>query len=121
MVDIAKRVLVFMSWKDLNHSKQLDELLDESHDKPVAIFKHSSRCGISHMVQDELKSQWDIRPEDVSFYHLSLIERRDVSNHVADKLRVPHQSPQLMLLKRGEVVYNASHHSINLRDLKRHI
>ena len=41
-------------WLDLKKETQLHDLFNESKQKPVAIFKHSTRCGISHMVKDQL-------------------------------------------------------------------
>jgi bacillithiol system protein YtxJ len=46
-------------------------------------------------------------------YLLDLIAYRSVSNLIADKLSVVHQSPQALLLKDGKCIYNASHADIN--------
>ena len=106
------------NWKDLNHQDQLHELIEESKQKLVAIFKHSIRCGISHHVKDRIESDYDLHPNDLSFYYLDLISYRPVSNMVAELLKVPHQSPQLILLKDGNVVYNASHHMIDINHVR---
>ncbi|MFY0672815.1 MAG: bacillithiol system redox-active protein YtxJ [Bacteroidia bacterium] len=108
-------------WQDLNSTDQIDGLIEESKNKPVAIFKHSIRCGISHHVKDRIESDYDIKPNELSFYYLDLITNRPVSNRVADVLNVPHQSPQLILLKDGDVVYDASHHMINLNHIRTHL
>ncbi|MGB0431523.1 MAG: bacillithiol system redox-active protein YtxJ, partial [Bacteroidia bacterium] len=109
------------NWKQLKSESQLIELLEESKQKPVAIFKHSTRCGISHMVKDKVESQYDFKKQDLSFYFLDLLNYRPISNAVAQKLNVPHQSPQLILLKGGNVVHNASHHMIDLNNIKTHL
>jgi bacillithiol system protein YtxJ len=93
--------------------------MELSKDKPVAILKHSTRCGISAMATNGLKEDWDLTQDQVLFYYLDLLVYRDVSNAVAAHLRVPHQSPQLIVLKDGKVAYTASHHMIDCPSLKR--
>lgn len=107
-----------ISWKHLTDVSQLDEIIQSSYDKPVAIFKHSIRCGISAMVLDHLEGQWDIDAKNLDVYFLDLINYRPVSNETALKLGVPHQSPQIILLKEGKAVYATSHHAISAQTLK---
>ncbi len=101
-------------WKNLENLKQLDQIIEDSKNKEIAIFKHSTRCGISSMVkrsfEAELKSKTDLESD---VYYLDLIQFRDISNQIASKFDVAHQSPQLIIIKDGVVTYNASHSSIN--------
>lgn len=100
-------------WNPLNTVDQLDELIEESKSKPVAIFKHSTTCGISNMVKDQLDAEWKNDHEGVKFYYLDLLAHRGVSNEVARRFKVVHQSPQLILLKNGRAVHDSSHMSID--------
>ena len=68
--------------------------------------------------QDRLHDGWDIPGSDVEFYHLDLLAHRDVSNAVAQTLGVVHHSPQVILIKDGEVVYHTSHHMISVEGVK---
>jgi len=43
-----------------------------------------------------------------------LIAHRDVSNSIAEQLEIYHQSPQMILVKDGKAIYNASHGSIDV-------
>ena len=61
-------------------------------------------------LQAELKSKTDLESD---VYYLDLIQFRDISNQIASKFDVAHQSPQLIIIKDGVVTYNASHSSIN--------
>ena len=82
-----------MDWEPLNHIDQLNEIIAESKDKPVAIFKHSTRCSISRMALKQFENDFDF-PEKVTPYFLDLIAFREISNDIASRFGVQHQSPQ---------------------------
>lgn len=105
-------------WGILDRAEQIDQLIERSHEVPVAIFKHSVRCGISAMAKAQLEAEWDLQPEQVELYHLDLIRHRDVSNLIAEKLGVWHQSPQIILLQDGQATYHASHQAIRVAKVK---
>ncbi|MEO1434057.1 MAG: bacillithiol system redox-active protein YtxJ [Bacteroidota bacterium] len=109
------------NWKDLNNMDQLTQLIKDSSDKPVMIFKHSTRCGISARAQFMLESGWDIDPADLDFYYLDLIAHRPISNEIAARLGVVHQSPQLILVKDQKAVFDTSHHMVSLATVKQAI
>ncbi len=100
-------------WKTLDSLTQLEQIIDDSHQKPVAIFKHSTRCGISTMAKSQLEDGWNISTNDLDFYYLDLLAHRPISNEIADRLGVMHQSPQVILIKNGEAVFSNTHHSIS--------
>ncbi|MBE0392373.1 bacillithiol system redox-active protein YtxJ [Flavobacterium sp. PL002] len=106
-----------MDWEPLNHITQLDEIVTLSKEKPVAIFKHSTRCSISRMALKQFENEFDF-PEKVTPYFLDLIAFRDISNNIASRFGVQHQSPQLILIKNGKAVYNTSHSDIDAVALK---
>lgn len=56
-------------------------------------------------------------PENVDFYYLDLIKYRTLSAQVAEKFRVYHESPQVLLIKKGECTYDESHMGINMDEL----
>ncbi len=107
-----------MSWNTLNNLAQIEQIKIESQEKPVLIFKHSTRCSISSMAWDRIKRNW--KPEDsekISPYYLDLIAYRPVSNAIAELFAVDHQSPQVLLIKNGIVVYDNSHMGISYADI----
>lgn len=107
-----------LSWKILNSLDQLDGIVKDSKAKPVAIFKHSTTCGISGMVLRGLQSQYDIEASQLDFYYLDLKAHREVSNEVAARFQVWHESPQIILIKNGTAVYHASHSAVQVQALK---
>ncbi len=106
-----------MSWNDLTDLGQLNEIMTLSNEKPVAIFKHSTRCSVSRMALRQFENEFDFS-DKVTPYFLDLIAYRDVSNEIANRFGVQHQSPQLILIKEGKAVYDASHSDIDAAALK---
>lgn len=100
-----------MKWNELNNINDLETALKASHEQPVALFKHSTRCSVSLMAKKSIERFWDL---DIDAYYLDLIAHRDVSNSIAEQLEIHHQSPQMILVKDGKAIYNASHGSIDV-------
>lgn len=107
-----------VGWKTLENMEELEGALKRSFEQPIAIFKHSIRCGTSAQVKDQLFSSWDINPEDVELYYLDLITYRAISNEVSTRLGVMHQSPQMIIVKNGKAVASDSHYQISLANIK---
>lgn len=103
-------------WKSLTSIEQLDGILANSH-SPAVIFKHSTRCSISTMALNRLQKLEDDFYSRADFYYLDLIAHRDVSNAIAEKLHVYHESPQVLWIDKGECTYDASHMEINCAEL----
>lgn len=106
-------------WETLKSETQIDEILEASNQKPQLIFKHSTRCSISSMAKSRLEREWNL--ENVQPWYLDLIAYRSISNAIADKLNVTHESPQAILLVNGNVTYHSSHNSISVAEMETHI
>lgn len=104
-------------WTPMEHLGQIDEIIALSEQMPVIIFKHSTRCSISRMALKNFQNEYDLG-ENVTAYFLDLISFRDVSNEIAFRFNVVHQSPQLLLIVGGKSVYDVSHSSIDAHELK---
>ena len=100
-------------WNGLTQLKQLDEIVEESKETPVIIFKHSTRCAISRMALKQFEQEYNIDADKAKPYFLNLLEHRDISNAIAEKFNVQHQSPQLILIKDGKGIFNTSHSDID--------
>lgn len=101
-----------LSWNILEHIDQLDKIIQNSWEKPVLIFKHSTRCIISKSALRSFENEFDLE-DKIALYFLDLLQYRNISNEIAETFGVIHQSPQILLLKNGVVVYHASHEQIN--------
>ncbi|WP_304517377.1 bacillithiol system redox-active protein YtxJ [Cecembia rubra] len=107
-----------MEWIKLEDAAQLQELKKRSEERPVLIFKHSTRCSISSMALERLRRNWKIEDFDkVTPYYLDLINYRDISNLIAREFEVFHQSPQVILVKNGKAFYDTSHMGISYPDI----
>ncbi|GAA3919695.1 bacillithiol system redox-active protein YtxJ [Hymenobacter algoricola] len=106
-------------WQPLTQAEQLTDIVQESHEQPILIFKHSTTCSISAAAKSKLERQWsEANLADVKIYYLDLLRFRPISAEIADKFGVQHQSPQLLLIQNGECRYDASHMGIRLSDVK---
>ena len=107
-----------MNWIEIKSESDLSKLIEESFldNIGVAIFKHSTRCSISSVAKNRLSSTWDFNDE-LPVYYLDLIAYRSLSSLISEKFEVRHESPQLLVIKDGECIYNASHLSISAKDI----
>ena len=106
------------SWIPLESLDQLKTIKASSFEKPAVIFKHSTSCGISNMAKFQLEGEWDLDADEIDFYYLDLWSYRPISNAVAEEFKIVHQSPQMIIIKDGAVVYHTSHHGVHLSGLK---
>ncbi|WP_363317225.1 bacillithiol system redox-active protein YtxJ [Flavobacterium sp.] len=107
-----------VKWNELTEIQQLEAIVAESFDVPVLVFKHSTRCSISRMALRNFEREYAIEDDKLKPYFLDLLEHRDISNVIAATFGVTHQSPQVVLIKDGKAVYDASHSDIEAEDIK---
>lgn len=107
-----------MDWKPLTQINQLDELTQLSFLRPIFIFKHSTRCSISRMALKQFETHYQLEEKEATGYFLDLLAYRDISNEIANRFGVIHQSPQLILLHDGVCHYTVSHSDIDAEELK---
>ena len=107
-----------MNWLKLETPEQLNTIKESSSVNRVVIFKHSTRCSISHMALTRLERDWQpSEMKDVKTYCLDLLKNRGLSNSVAEEFNVQHESPQVMVIENGKVIYDRSHNDIRYTEL----
>lgn len=107
-----------MNWKKLTEAAQIEEIKELSKKKPVLIFKHSTRCSVSSMSLDRLLRNWKTEDgEKVVPYFLDLIAFRKLSDQIEDEFGVPHESPQVIIIREGKAVYDNSHYGISYPEI----
>lgn len=103
----------------LTTTEQLNSALEASHDKPLLIFKHSTRCPISAAANEQVISYLEGEPNEAIEYRvIYVVEDRPISLEVADLIGVKHESPQVILIKDRHPVWHTSHSNITSRALK---
>lgn len=98
--------------RPLRHLDDLHRLLAESESRPVLLFKHSYTCGVSMEALEELVAHLNDRVAKSFLPHYAMVTvqtHRAVSNAIAQKLGIRHETPQALLVKNGRVVWSASH------------
>jgi bacillithiol system protein YtxJ len=103
--------------KELRTIEELSLTLEQSSEKPVLLFKHSLTCPISARAFSEFQAYLQQADSRVSYKLITVQTARAVSNEVAARLNVLHQSPQAILVRDGREVWNASHFAINVSAL----
>jgi bacillithiol system protein YtxJ len=107
-----------MNWNLLTSHAQLAEIDQASQAQPILIFKHSTRCGISSTALSRLERSW--KPDSdrkLKPYFLDLLAHRPLSDEVAARYGVVHESPQVLVIKNGACIYSAAHLVISYGDL----
>jgi bacillithiol system protein YtxJ len=104
-----------MNWIILHHLTEVDDIKKASGYH--VIFKHSTRCSVSLMAKKRFEMDWDLIPENTSLYFLDLISHRDISAHIAEIFQVHHESPQVLVIKDGECILDASHGDISAEEV----
>jgi bacillithiol system protein YtxJ len=109
-----------INWTQLTDLGQLNDISSLSFDKPVLIFKHSTRCSISRMALKQFENEFNLADQVIPYF-LDLLEYRPISNEIASRFQVVHQSPQLILIKDGNAIYDVSHSDIQVDELAKQV
>ena len=115
--ETTKKEEKVLPWIFLTSESQLEEIEKKSFNKPQVIFKHSTRCSISSISMNKFVANYSIPEDDADIYYLDLLNYRSVSDEVGFKFQVMHQSPQIIVIKDGVAVYNASHYDIQVEKI----
>ncbi len=105
-----------MDWHPITEISQLDDIYKESFEVPCLIFKHSTTCPISFAAKMRV-DDFDSNQSNVKSYFLDLLQFRQISNAIAETFKVHHESPQIILIKDGECIYDESHLDITVSEL----
>ncbi len=108
-------------WTPLETSDQLERLHELSVERPQLIFKHSTRCGISRMVMNLFRERYEFPENAADLHYLDIFNYRAISDEVARKYGIPHQSPQLLVIRNRDVIAHDSHGGINEMNLSTYL
>ena len=109
-----------MAIEHLTSLEQLEQCIQASFAQVVLLFKHSTRCPVSTAADNNFhKFAESEMAERLRLVHLDLIAHRDISNAIATKTGIAHQSPQAIYLIDGKAVWHKSHLAITPEELTR--
>lgn len=102
---------------ELTELAELDNVLSQSAARLQLIFKHSTTCPISTAAYRELEKHLESGLMGIDYSMIIVQHARNISNEVATRLGVKHESPQAILVRNGRAVWNASHYDITDKTL----
>jgi bacillithiol system protein YtxJ len=105
-----------LHWIRLTDEEQLEQIKECSKTRPQVIFKHSTRCAVSSMAKNRLEQE--MQPPHSDFYYLDLIRYRSLSDRIAADYHVFHQSPQVLLIRDAQCIYEESHNGIRMEEIR---
>jgi bacillithiol system protein YtxJ len=103
--------------KDFSTHAEWVEILEESKDHAVLVFKHSDTCPISAAAHHRILRAIHDNRLTLPVYRIIVQDSPNLSSEIAAKLHVQHESPQALIIKNGEALLHASHGDINPDDL----
>jgi bacillithiol system protein YtxJ len=107
-----------MNWIPITDENMIDEIITTSREMMCLVFKHSNSCEISHISKWRLENSWTLPATEVRLYFLDLLKYRPISNKIAEVFNVYHESPQVLLIRNGECIYESSHLDINTEEIE---
>jgi bacillithiol system protein YtxJ len=111
----------YLNWIPLVSLEEINTIKEISKTQSVLIFKHATRCGISRMIIKQFESLFNEENKQLKVYYLDLLSFREISSKLSEDFQVRHESPQLLVIKNGISVYNASHYEITKVNLSNFI
>lgn len=106
--------------REILSETDVDQLLSDSHQKPVLILKHSTSCPISanaYKVFQQFARDSELSASKLDFSLVKVIESRPASLYLAEKVGIKHQSPQVLLIENGGAIWDDSHWQISIKNL----
>ena len=117
-----------LTWSDMERAltpisgiDELERMLAESRTRPLLLFKHSYTCGVSAEALDEVYAHIEEQARGVRYAMVTVQTHRDVSNAIAERLGIRHETPQAILVRNGRAVWNASHFRVTASEVDRAI
>lgn len=100
----------------LDTLEQFEEVVEKG--ESFTLLKHSVTCPISHAAYEEYVKFAEENPNQ-NCYYLTVQDARPLSNYIAEKFQIRHESPQAFFVANKEVTWHASHWKITYDTLKK--
>lgn len=107
--------------KELFTKEDLEKVWEASTEESILLFKQSTTCPISASAFNQFNNFLETKGEGIEAFFVKVRETREVSNRIAEETGIQHQSPQVLLMKDKQVLWNTSHGQITVDSLERAI
>lgn len=104
-------------WNYLTASEDIEDVFKSSNTTPQIILKHSNSCGTSYFAKKNVESITEQERKGAPIHLIDVVRSRQVSNYLADKVSIRHESPQIFVIQDGKVIWSASHGGVNARNI----
>lgn len=104
-----------LHWFNPSSVEELDTLTNDTS-SPLLVFKHSERCPVSRMALKQFENEFNL--ENVKLVFIEVRESRDLSNFIAEKWNIIHQSPQALIQDTNKNHTSFSHNGISVEKIK---
>lgn len=91
---------------EIDDVESLDRFISEAGETPAIVFKHSNTCGVSARVYREISQV--TRPVGI----VTVQHARDVSDEIARRFGIRHETPQALIVCGAKVLWSASHYAV---------
>jgi len=108
-------------WQKVTSEDDIANIFESSKVKSQVVFKHSTRCAVSFFAMRSLNTPDIIDNEGCDLHLIDVIHQRSISEFFANKVSIRHESPQIFVIRNGEVIWNDSHNSVNKENLLAHL
>ncbi len=103
--------------KNMTSRQDVDAALGQN---TAILFKHSTRCPISAAARGEMERFMELHP-DAPVYTVDVNNDTEVSQYLAEKTGIEHQSPQVIVARGGQPEWHANHFDIRAGDLEQRV
>jgi bacillithiol system protein YtxJ len=107
-------------WRLPDSASDIDEIFKKDIGIQI-IYKHSFSCGVSMFAKLKLDEVMKEASDEAEFYLIDVRQNRDASNLVAELTGIRHESPQVIVIKSGEIIWHGSHGAIDEAVLMKYI
>lgn len=104
---------------EISDSDSVTQMLEESEERPVLVYKHSVSCPISGYAWHEVQNCLEPGDDAPACYRVTVQYHPDLSRDIALMLDVIHHTPQIIIVRNGKARYVASHWQIRKQTLQR--
>lgn len=108
-------------WRRVTSDEDVESILSASNSRPQIVFKHSTSCGVSFFAMRSLNTPEILENQNIDLHLIDVIQQHSISQGFAEKVNIRHESPQIFVLKNGEVHWHGSHNSVNAKNVLNHI
>ncbi|MCC6866138.1 MAG: bacillithiol system redox-active protein YtxJ [Ignavibacteria bacterium] len=101
-----------MNWIKIENSHDLEEIIQNSFNERVLLFKYSPRCSINYIVKNLLEREWAEYEMNMKTFLVDVIACKELSNQIETDFGIKHESPQVLIIENSKIIFYASHGAI---------